>query len=737
MIDWLLKYPLEAYRTATLEFALGVPVSWLFGAFAVGVVLLGIGLTMRSPLPAGKRAAIGTIQAAILALALLVVAQPELVDEQPVAGSNRVVLVLDDSASMAYRDAGETRIDSAKRWLAETAATLADTYAVETVILSDPNGQRPDAAAATAVAPTSTIAQTIAALVDSRHGQALAGVVVATDGLDTGAGNAPALASLGNAGVPVYGRLVGRTAVAEDLALTEVSVPPTAVAGARFDATVTVRHDAPGTARLRVLANNDTLLASTEIDLEAEQTLTQATVPLSLPDTGFHALRFSLTPIDGEQQRANNDLERVVEVPADTYRILYFEGEPRWEYKFLRRALDLDSDIQVTSLLRVSPNKYYRQGLNAPDELAAGFPSDAEALYPFQAIMIGSVEAAALTPAQHELLHDYVSVRGGTLMLLAGKNGLGDGGWGESALGPALPTTLPAFGRDSYRRLPGQVSLTAYGQSLPTLNIGESGTAGWDDLPQIADQQSVGEPKPAATTWLTVRTSVGQQPLLVSHRYGRGTSYVLGTGGTWRWQMRLPVEDQRHERFWRQLLRTLVSSAAPRQSLRAVASGSAIELEAEFLDDEWQPQSNLRVEAATGVGSAAGTMAMTVDPERPGIYRGELPAAVDGVHYVEVVALRGDESLGSARTAFAGIGSDFETRRVRANDDILQAMARATAGAVIDSADTTELKDRLSRSVAGVTEQRRRSVWDAPALLLGLLGLKALEWLLRRRWRQI
>lgn len=737
MIDWLLKYPLDAYRTADLEFGLGAPLTWLLGAFVGGVIVLGIGLTMRSTLSASKRAVIGLVQAAVLALALVVVAQPELVDEQPVAGSNQVVLVLDDSASMAYRDDGTARIDAAKAWLEETADSLAATYTVERVTLSDVSTAAPNFSAASASAPDSALAQALASLVDSRHGEAVAGVVVATDGLDTGTGNAAALATLGNAGVPVFGKLVGRTAVAEDLALTDVSVPTRAVAGAEFEATVTVRHDVPGAARLRVLANDDTLLAVSDITLSANQTLTQATVPLALADSGFHALRFALTPIDGEQQRANNVLERVVEVPADTYRILYFEGEPRWEYKFLRRALDLDNDIQVTSLLRVSPNKYYRQGLTAPDELASGFPTDAATLYPFQAIIIGSVEAAALTPLQQELLHDYVSVRGGSVLLLAGSNGLGNGGWGESALGPALPTRLPAFGRDTYRRQPGQVALTAYGQSLPTLTIGADGTSGWDDLPPIADQQSVGEPKPAATTWLTVRTSVGQQPLLVSQRYGRGSSYVLGTGGTWRWQMRLPVEDQRHERFWRQLLRTLVSSAAPRQSVRTVTSGASVALEAEFLDAEWQPLSNLRVEAATGGGGSAGSVTLAVDDARPGIYRAELPAAVDGVHYVEVTALAGDETVGSARAAFAGLGSDFETRRVRANDALLQTVARATAGAVLDASDPAELAQRLSRSVAGVTEQRRRSVWDAPALLLALLGLKTLEWLLRRRWRQI
>ena len=59
-------------------------------------------------------------------------------------------------------------------------------------------------------------------------------------------------------------------------------------------------------------------------------------------------------------------------------RILYVEGEPRWEYKFIRRAEDDDPTVQMVSMLRTSENKIYRQGISDPNELADGFPTRAE-----------------------------------------------------------------------------------------------------------------------------------------------------------------------------------------------------------------------------------------------------------------------------------------------------------------------------------------------------------------------
>ncbi len=90
---------------------------------------------------------------------------------------------------------------------------------------------------------------------------------------------------------------------------------------------------------------------------------------------GAKPLQFSIDAFAGEQNRANNAVTRLVNVESDKRRILYVEGEPRWEYKFIRRAEDDDRIVQVASMLRTTENKIYRQGINDPKELADGFPA--------------------------------------------------------------------------------------------------------------------------------------------------------------------------------------------------------------------------------------------------------------------------------------------------------------------------------------------------------------------------
>ncbi len=76
----------------------------------------------------------------------------------------------------------------------------------------------------------------------------------------------------------------------------------------------------------------------------------------------------------------------------------------------------------------------------------------------------------------------------------------------------------------------------------------------WKEMPELADFQHLDALKPGAETLLEAEIDGRTEPLLVHERYGLGNSYILATGGTWRWQMQLPHEDMRHETFWRQLL---------------------------------------------------------------------------------------------------------------------------------------------------------------------------------------
>src|ERR1700682_5641370 len=203
-------------------------------------------------------------------------------------------------------------------------------------------------------------------------------------------------------------------------------------------------------------------LAAREITLASDGQVQNETLLFDAGPAGSKSLQFTIDPLPGEENRSNNTVTRLVNVESDKRRILYVEGEPRWEYKFIRRAQQDDRIVHLVSMLRTTENKIYRQGISDPKELADGFPTRAEDLFSYQALVIGSVEASYFTSAQQELIKEFVDRRGGGLLLLAGRFALADGGWGASGLADLLPVVLPNK-KDTFHRDQATLALTQAG----------------------------------------------------------------------------------------------------------------------------------------------------------------------------------------------------------------------------------------------------------------------------------
>lgn len=740
MFEFLFKYSRQDYARSELVFTADWP-AWLPWSLLL-LAIAGIAwmlLRRHRNATTAQLVAVGGLQLAIIALLLVVLLQPALRTEQLKPGENIVALVADSSASMGYGQ-GASRLDIARDNLRAAVsgsdvtprlfALAAGADAVDDLSALQPDGE------------ATAIGDSLVDVISGARSQSLAAVILASDGVDTTGGvSADQLAEIAALGVPVHTIGVGRDRIPEDIELVQVVAPDKALPDSTIAARVAIRHDVGGEARVRVYDGDD-LLATETVRLPENVSMTTAPISVDLREAGYHRLQFSVEGPDNEPERRNNEHSALVKVEEQQFRVLYFEGEPRWEYKFLRRALDPEGDIRLATLLRVSPNKYYRQGLDSAEQLEKGFPTEREELFAYDALIIGSVEAASLSANQQQLIADFVSERGGSLLMLAGPNGLGNGGWGQSGIADLLPTRLPPSTVDSFERIKASVELTPQGADSAMLQLasGDDNLDAWSQLPEVANYQATGNLKPAAMSLLSVKASTGSQPLLVTQPYGRGHVYVLATGGTWRWQMSMPLEDQSHEMFWRQLLRALVGTAPPGISLSVDAGhgDAAVRLRAEFRDESFQPLDNIGVSAVvTHEDGSTYTVGMLPDPGDAGKFTTEAALDKSGSWYFEAIAERDGEALHVARASVYSESEQAEHFNLRRNAALLQRVAESTGGRYFDAGNLEGLADLLRYSSAGITEQILRPVWNAPAIFLLLLMLKFGEWLLRRRWRTI
>ena len=334
--------------------------------------------------------------------------------------------------------------------------------------------------------------------------------------------------------------------------------------------------------------------------------------------------------------------------------------------------------------------------------------------------------------------------------MLGGRRGLADGGWGNSAVAEVLPVQLPDLDAASFMRIPVPVELTAEGQESLVTRLDadrETNSELWQGMPDIADFQYVGAIKPGAVTLLEAEVRGTAQPLLVHQRFGRGHVYVLASGGTWRWQMQLPSEDQRHETFWRQILHSLVTGTPEPVVLTAerpyYVDEDEVLLQARVRDGSFEPVANASVElsvsgdAVVGEASAAESVVMQPVPGEPGVYEATVVADEAGLYRFEAAASLGEEALGRADYSVrrsTGISEHFQ---IQQNRPLLERLASLTGGRYFTLGELDDLPETIQFSEAGIVERELLDLWNMPFVFLLLLLLKAGEWVLRLFWGRL
>jgi uncharacterized membrane protein len=771
MFEFFFKYPIPVFSKGRFVLLGAWPV-WvlllLLAACAIGLGLLlrsrlaqaagaKAGASANSPLIGRRRAiAVWLLQSLLIATVLLLLWQPAMTIGELSSRQNVIAIVLDDSRSMALADSGsdgrQTREAAAQKILRDgLMAGLQKRFQTRIYRLDTGIAQVPALDDVRASAPATHLNDSLRQLADGTSDLPVGAVVLLSDGAENSANGSSELArdtlqALRNRRLPVHTIGFGKEKLAHDVELNNVEVSSRAMASSRIPATVTFHQTGyPGSQALLVVRDGDKVLGSKQVTLKQDSTAQVETLYFGSGDAGVRNLRFSLGPLAGEENTANNQITRLMAVNGDKRRILYVEGEPRWEYKFIRRAEDDDPAIQVASMLRTTENKIYRQGISDPSELENGFPVRPDELFRYQGIILGSVEAGYFNPLQQELLREFVDRRGGGLLLLGGRFALGDGGWGGSSLTDLLPVVLPNS-RNTFHRDPATVELTAAGADNPITRLMDDpgkNVDRWKKLTYLMDYQDPGTPKPGATTLLQMTGGGHRLPLLITQNYGRGRTGVMATSGTWRWQMSQPLGDPVHNLFWQQLLRWLVQDTpgqvmvtAPNQTLM---DDGHMQLTANVRDKEFQPAPDAKVTAhIIGPGGISATVEMTPAAGEPGIFRASWTAEKPGSYMAEVTAQRaegkGFTDLGTDALPFQRIDGAAEDFHIVQNRELLQKLAEETGGRYWSQNELNRLPNEISYSDAGISVRDVKELWNMPIVFLWLLFLVATEWLLRRKW---
>src|SRR5215813_13025988 len=750
------KYPLLVFEQGDITLGASRPVLVVVLAFAaIAAAVLVTYRSIASDRSSRDKGVLILLRLGLIAVLFFCLVRPTLVLKAAVPQQNFLGVLLDDSRSMLIADRdGQPRSQFVQKQLSGPQAALLNELSKRFVLrffkFSSSAGRITSAADAHYEGTSTKLGDALERARDELSGLPLAGLVMITDGADTSdASLDDPLASLKARSIPVFPVGLGQEHFTRDVQISRVETPRVVLRGSSLvvDVVVSQTGYSGKTVSLNV-EDGGRIVTSQPITLPPDGQSLTAKVRFTANDAGARLFRFRIAPQEGEEVTQNNARDALLEVRDRQERVLYYEGEPRFETKFILNAVEGDKNIVVVLLQRTAENKYMRRNVSDQNELVGGFPKTREELFAYRALIIGSVEAAAFTPEQLRMIADFVNKRGGGLLMLGGRRAFAEGGWAGTPVGEVMPVVLDA---DTGRKGPEYFSMltvrpTRAGASSPVTQIAdteEHSADRWNEMPEVSTVNPIRAVKPGATVLLTATDKQKQdQVVLAYQRYGRGKAVAMPIQDSWAWKMdaKIPVEDLTHATYWRRLVRWLVDGVPDLVNVTTtqdrVEPGEAVKIVAEVSDKAYAEVNDSHVVATvTSPSGKKSEFPMEWTVTRDGEYRASFVPDEPGLYDIKVDASRasGDQkSLGTSEVHVRASAGDAEYFDAAMRGSLLRRIAEDTGGRFFTASNANLLPEAVTYTGRGVTVVEERDLWDMPILLLLLLGLLSAEWGFRR-----
>ncbi len=755
-----------------------MPLKWK--ALAVGLRLVGIALLLFCLLEPMGSLQRPKSQANVFAV-LMDNSQSMGILMQEATKSGRLDLEpsLGDEAAWQRKLADDFRL---RRYIFDAALEPVDTFV----------GRNP-------VGNESALFQSLKSLGDRYQGQPLAGVLLFSDGNATDRKPDEDLSTLG---FPIYPVRIGTSINQRD-----VSIQSTTTRQSDFEtspvtvhASVTHKGFQGEAVAVDLLDGTNKRLQTQSIKLKSdgepvpvefrfrpEKSGVQGFQVVVRRESATNALiETETTDKNAEVTLGNNRRFQVVDRGRGPYRILYLAGRPNWEFKFLKRALDEDVEIRLTSLIRIARKEpkfsfrdskvdtsnplfsgfedildeekakfdepvFARIGLTEAGQLQKGFPKDAEELFEYSAVILDDLEHEFLTQDQQSLLRQFVAIRGGGLLVLGGQESMRGRGFSDSVLSQLLPiycddnaasSVENAFDGEPQTFVRYQLSREGWLQ--PFLRLADNEIAERERLermPNFEVLNRMSKVKPGASVLAEAMIDGKEQvPVFISQRFGKGRTATFMIGDMWRWALH-------HEgssasplfQAWRQMIRWMIADVPKSIQMqlgetRGSSRVANILVHVKGTDFKSVDNAVVKISVTSPNGKTIVADA-EASPKTAGQYDSIFVAEEEGVYSATAEVNSPDGSkLGTAQLGWVYQPSASEFQSLGENLQGLQSIADETGGSMVNWNDLESFVSNVPSTRVPVTETKIYPLWHQSWVLITALACICFEWGLRRRY---
>jgi uncharacterized membrane protein len=764
-------------------------------------ILLVVYVYRREARSARARVILGVCRAALLLLTIAMLNRPVVSLVQSRTEPSVLAVMIDDSVSMRVRDVVATqgaepqaRLDAAISLLSsqdqELLRKLAQLHELRlytfdrdaqplTVVPNIPadapvDDQKPliDPAVAKTLAAIKPVGQntqvlsSLKSVLTDLQGQRVAGVVVITDGRETPTSPAAdAMTAVKAFGVKVYPLAVGSERAPNNVELQAVNVQDSVFKGDIVNVQVTLRGSGyeAGHAVQLVLKDKKTGLPIVSDGRAVEATaVIQDDRPIDAElqfksdqqfkdakDVGTIDLVVEAVKQPGEIDEDDNIRNVQVSVLDAKISVLYVDGYPRWEYRYIKNEMIRDKTVDISCLLTSADPSFVQEG----DKRITRFPESIEELLQYDVVVFGDVDPRQFSDRQLQLVSDFVAKRGGGFGMVAGPR-YSPKAYRNTAIEPILPVNIT--------RLPPEDSATiTAGFRLVTTKEGDASTI-FRFFPDRERNKRFLTSEIQQLFWyqrgVTTKAGVGEvyaehpsdigsdgrkAPLLVLGRFGSGRTLFSGFDDSWRW--RFYTGESVFDTYWVQQLRYLARSKKLGQRRVTLASdrptyelGDQVRLQMRVVDPTLLQQlpDQIRVDVMVesdngGSPSLARQETLMRQEGQVDLYLASFTADRVGKFAVKLPPIA--SGIDTIQVPFEVVTPRLELSQPQVNRAGLTALATETDGQLVELASAREKLPLLIPSAAKVFPVvSGQPLWDAPLAMALFVGLITVEWVVRK-----
>ncbi len=773
MFEQLLKYPIDIFRQGDFYFGIRLPGLILFLIF-VGLIAGAIWAyrTTRGRTHQGFRGFLIFLRALALCGLAFCLLKPFVTVYQTSPDDSYLAVLVDESKSMQVTDSvdQESRLSSVNNLLFnpeggilnslnEKFKTRLFSFAavpkrMTPVALSEANGE------------TTNIPAALNETLDNLQGVPLSGVVIFSDGADASGEDITKLAfRLRDRKVPVHTVGIGSPEGVKDIEVLKVDAPRKAEEDFPVEIWATIRRKGynPREVTLR-LRDENRVVKTFNVNLNEERPTRRVRIKFIPRNPGTQKYVVEIPTEIDEAVPQNNTKKFLLKVaPSKRVKILYVEGLARWEFKYIRRALENDPNIQLT-VRYVTSDTSIGGASSATGHQFDLYPTSKEVLFDYDAIIFGNIGSSKFTRQQLENTVEFVRTRGGGFLMLGGAHSLGNHNIEDSYINtpiaqvlpvelelgaPPSPTppirrfTIPPRRDRQPSTAEDTLQLTAEGKIDPLMALADEpreNVMRWEQL-TLSSYSRVRRAKAGATVLAvhpTDSNEFGNRILIATHNYNAGRGMVFTPLSSWNWQMHMPYEDDSHERFWRQTAKWLTTVQKDQLKLNipktAYALKEAVIINATAYNHQFELTNQAKIRAIiTDENGRKREISLEQVLGQDGLYTGRFIPPRRGEYRVTLVGMLGGTSLGEQSGLFEVAESYAEFTNAELNAQLLQTLANTSGGKYYTLEDASQMVNHIPLVESATSRLVDEEIWDMPLIFGSVILLLGLEWFLRKR----